>query len=244
MPFTIWDFFPASFNCPHSTQRLGRMGDGGKWFCGIERLATLPRDHKARPEAASGPTAEQKIHQLMKPRPDAPENVKHAAGTQAGCIIYSFGVQNESSFEEAIMKQTPHCEVWGYDFTVDSFGPQLTEVAAGRTHFARLGLSDKTELDKPNSPPFASVQDLMAANGHDHIDVIKMDIEGSEFMVMDSLVAHFRGAGKEVPVGQFLVEIHLRPNDIDVERFTKWWENLESVGFRPVWTEPNLLVTT
>lgn len=38
----LGDFFPASFNCPHEIERLGAMGDGGKWVCGISRLATKP----------------------------------------------------------------------------------------------------------------------------------------------------------------------------------------------------------
>lgn len=31
-PFTVWDFFPPAFNCPHEMERVGRLGDGGKWF--------------------------------------------------------------------------------------------------------------------------------------------------------------------------------------------------------------------
>src|ERR1700748_3242391 len=37
--FQTGDFFPAAFNCPHEVERLGALGDGGKWTCGISRLA-------------------------------------------------------------------------------------------------------------------------------------------------------------------------------------------------------------
>lgn len=36
----IGDFFIASFQCPHHVERIGVLGDGGKWVCGVERLAT------------------------------------------------------------------------------------------------------------------------------------------------------------------------------------------------------------
>ncbi len=32
------------------------------------------------------------------------------------------GINGESSFEAALMDRAPGCEVWGYDFTVNSVG--------------------------------------------------------------------------------------------------------------------------
>ena len=201
-PFSIWDFIPASFNCPWEIERVGRLGDGGKWVCGMSRYEALP---KRRP-----------------------------------CVIYSFGIQFESSFEEGFLERT-HCEIWGYDSSVSNFGEQLTDPGAkSRAHFTQAGISGKT--DSKADPPFYSIQDLMALNGHDHIDVLKMDIEGSEFESMASLLKFF--GREEVPVGQFMVEIHLEDGKISTDEFLNWWEDLESVGFRAVWTEPNLLVTT
>lgn len=57
-PYSVWDLVPASWNCPYEVERIGRMGDGGKWVCGMSRY-----EKNSRP-----------------------------------CILYSFGVQNESSF--------------------------------------------------------------------------------------------------------------------------------------------------
>ena len=34
----LGDFFPPAFNCPHELERLGALGDGGKWLCGLSRL--------------------------------------------------------------------------------------------------------------------------------------------------------------------------------------------------------------
>ncbi|EEB96538.1 hypothetical protein MPER_04315, partial [Moniliophthora perniciosa FA553] len=34
----LWDLFPAPFQCPHHVQRLGRLMESPKWFCGLERV--------------------------------------------------------------------------------------------------------------------------------------------------------------------------------------------------------------
>lgn len=68
-----------------------------------------------------------------------------------------------------------------------------------------------------------------------------MDIEFAEFESMESLMAEF--AGRELPVGQFMVEIHFF-NGLNSEGYLKWWEKLEAHGMRPTWTEPNLLSVT
>lgn len=230
MPFSIWDFVPASFNCPHSTIRIGRLGDGGKWVCGLERHTSLPKSRALDRTAsviAAGATIE-----LSRQQPK---------GRQPGCVIYSFGIQTESSFEEELLKRTPNCEIWGYDFSVTKFGPQLHQIeAAGRAHFTQAGIAGTS--DAVRDPPFYSIQDIMALNGHDHIDVMKMDIEGYEFESMTSLIKFFLDQGMEVPVAQFLVEIHLDPGRIDTDAFLAWWELLESAGFRPVWTEVRYLI--
>jgi hypothetical protein len=34
----LGDFFPPAFFCPHELERVGDLGDGGKWVCGISQL--------------------------------------------------------------------------------------------------------------------------------------------------------------------------------------------------------------
>jgi Methyltransferase domain len=33
------EFFTPAFQCPHQVERVGALGDGGKWVCGLERIA-------------------------------------------------------------------------------------------------------------------------------------------------------------------------------------------------------------
>lgn len=150
------------------------------------------------------------------------------------------------------MQKTPHCQIWGYDFSVICFGPQLRKAEAkGRAHFVQAGIAGTTNITA--SPPFLSVQDIMAVNGHDHIDILKTDIEGFEFEALMSVIEHFTERGRKVPISQILVELHLfsiedaavTPYHFkDIDRFLAWWQILERAGFRPIWTEPNLLLTT
>ncbi|KAG8877436.1 hypothetical protein FRB97_003397 [Tulasnella sp. 331] len=37
--YTVWDFFQPAFNCPHTVERIGTLGVGGKWVCGLDRIA-------------------------------------------------------------------------------------------------------------------------------------------------------------------------------------------------------------
>ncbi|KAG7121618.1 hypothetical protein HYQ45_014452 [Verticillium longisporum] len=202
-PYTIWDFTPASYGCPHEIERVGRMGDGGKWVCGMSRYVDFPADRQ--------------------------------------CIIYSFGVRDESSFENEMLSRT-NCTVWAYDFSVVDFGEQLETWNRDRAHFLQAGIAGKT--DKTKNPPFYSIAELMKMNNHEYIDILKMDIEFAEFEAMDGLSDDFPLAqGLELPIGQLMVEIHFF-NGFTSKNYLDWWERLEARGLRPTWTEPNLLAVT
>lgn len=195
--YTAWDYFPAAFNCPHEVERLGALGDGGKWVCGISRLATKPN-----------------------------------------CIIYSFGINYESSFEAALLSRTSGCEVWGYDFSVTSFGPEILPTQAYRTHFFEYGLAG-SEYEDEKKHKMYTLQSLMAQNGHTFIDILKIDVESYEFDALTAIVNEYKARGQPLPFGQLQLEIHAwnkRFSD-----FLQWWESLEEAGLRPFWTEANLV---
>jgi hypothetical protein len=78
------------------------------------------------------------------------------------------------------------------------------------------------------------------------MDILKIDIEGSEYAVFDAFMDSFEAAGAStLPIGQVMIELHIMGGpDLDFERFSKWWERLESFGMRPTWLEVNLLAVT
>jgi hypothetical protein len=92
----------------------------------------------------------------------------------------------------------------------------------------------------------------MAANGHEYVDIVKMDIEGAEFEVLASLMSFVttRTQASEstatLPIGQLLMEVHLvSENSIGIPdtlgSWVDWWEDLEALGMRAVHREDNWL---
>ncbi|KAL3426102.1 hypothetical protein PVAG01_02893 [Phlyctema vagabunda] len=222
-PYTVWDFFPATYTCPHDFQRVGRLGDGGKWVCGMSLYEAQPV-----PSIPASPSA---------------DNQKATPGKET--VIYSFGVNDESTFEAEMLSRIPSAQVYAYDFSVDSFGPQLSAAHKNRAHFQKFGLGDKDELKQPRTQ-FYTLQTLMQQNQHTYIDILKIDIEGSEYTALDAFMDSCESAGGGVfPVGQVMIELHLVDDaHVDFQRFTKWWERLEGFGLRPSWLEVNLMAVT
>ncbi|KAI9437659.1 methyltransferase domain-containing protein [Lactarius indigo] len=200
--YTLWDFFIPAFQCPHRVQRIGTLGDGGKWVCGLDRVAK-----------------------------------------QDKCVIYSFGINDESSFESTLLKRAPGCEVWGYDYSVNSWGPEITGDLAlrDRAHFKPFALGGTNNHGDHDNPKFWTLDSLMELNGHTFIDILKIDIEGGEFDALTTFLSARTGEGKVLPVGQLQLEIHAREGRENFEYFAHWWAELEAAGLRPFWTEPNLV---
>lgn len=194
--YTIWDYFPASFNCPHEVRRIGVLGDGGKWVCGLSRVVE-----------------------------------------KKDCVIYSVGINYESSFEADLLRETKYCKVWGYDFSVKGFAKQIPPSELHRTEFHPYGLAGFDRAASDTEPAMYTLKSLMRMNGHEHIDILKIDVEGWEFDTLTTLINSFRNS--PLPFGQLQLEIHAW--DRKFEDFLKWWQTLEVAGLRPFWTEPNLV---
>ncbi|KAG9230859.1 methyltransferase domain-containing protein [Amylocarpus encephaloides] len=210
-PYTLWDFFPATYTCPHDIQRVGRLGDGGKWVCGMSL-------YEARLEpSASRPSDE--------------------------TIIYSFGVNDESTFEAEMLARVPSAVIYAFDFSVTSFGPQLAPAHQERAHFKQVGLGSKDEVNR--TPQFFTLSTLMAQNKHTYMDILKIDVEGSEYQAFDAFMDWVDANGGVMPIGQVMIELHLMDDkNVNFERFTAWWERLEGFGMRPTWLEVNLMAVT
>ena len=80
MYVTIWDFFYPAYTCPWDLERVGHLGEGGKFVCGFSKYM----EHEERE-----------------------------------LVVYSFGVNVDSSFEEGFLADT-NAKVWAFDFSVDS----------------------------------------------------------------------------------------------------------------------------
>ncbi|KAN0138453.1 hypothetical protein V8E53_003916 [Lactarius tabidus] len=146
---------------------------------------------------------------------------------QDKCVIYSFGINGESSFESTLLQRAPGCEVWGYDYSVNSWGPEITNdpELRDRANFKPYALGGTNNHNDNDNPKFWTLDSLMDLNGHTFIDILKVDIEERDVL----------------PVGQLQLEIHARDGCENFEYLARWWAALEAAGLRPFWTEPNLV---
>ncbi|KAF9392899.1 hypothetical protein CPB97_007425 [Podila verticillata] len=198
-----WGYFPASFNCPHEVERVGRYNDGGKWMCGMSVLENLDPSEK--------------------------------------CVIYSMGVNDDSSWEAEMMDRT-RCEVWAFDGSVED----VAGAAKGnpRMHFNKVFIGNENRVTADGSV-WKTLPTIMKENGHEWIDVLKVDIEGYEYEAFDALMDSYQGS--ILPFSQLQVELHLLAgpflsNDVrGFNKFKRWYERLESMHLRPFWHEHNLV---
>lgn len=78
----------------------------------------------------------------------------------------------------------------------------------------------------------------MKENGHDWIDILKIDIGGYEYQTFDAIMDDFTDT---LPFSQLLMKFHVMdPALITFDKFLLWWMRLESFGVYPWWTEVNL----
>jgi FkbM family methyltransferase len=160
-------------------------------------------------------------------------------------VIYSFGVGEDISFDLALIER--------YGVTVHAFDPTPRSIAwvreqrppAGfRLHEYGLAAYDgvatfhppanpdhisHSMLDRaggsaPIEVPVRRLATAMAELGHDRIDLLKMDIEGAEYTVLEDIAG--------LPIGQILVEFHHRFKDVGVERTRAAVALLRERGYR------------
>ncbi len=143
-------------------------------------------------------------------------------GLNSQSIVYSGGVGRDTSFERGLVRQFG-CSVVLIDPSPTGRETMaLPENRIPQFTFLPVALSGgcgTLKLAPPKYPeegswfqdaggadaievPCEDLATLMQKNGHQHIDLLKIDIEGAEYAVLDSLLA------KRLPVSQVLVEFH------------------------------------
>lgn len=148
------------------------------------------------------------------------------------CIVYSLGSCGNMAFEKELLRVNPTCEVYIFDrvaFGIEDWFPE--ESVRSKVHFTKAFISSKT--DSSQDPPHITLKDIMKKFDHSHIDVLKMDIEGSEWDILTNNDAF-------PSIGQLQVEFHLINQPEPLELLTKAVDNIESHGLRLFHKETNL----
>ncbi|CAL8465623.1 g5159 [Coccomyxa elongata] len=194
----IWDFFYPKYNCPLLKERIGRLGDGGKWVCGLRTL--------------------------LQGR---------------SCLVYSIGSAGDTSFELEVINRTS-CEVHTFDHTLEEkLRKQVAKVAGLTFHPVGIG-------DPDNGAGLQKLDQVMMDLGHEWVDLLKIDIETSEWELFSDFYA---AQGASLPATQLLVEFHWNwsahvPGPapaITWDQAIIWevFDKLEADNFRVFAVEPN-----
>jgi len=168
-------------------------------------------------------------------------------------IIYSFGVGTDISFDLKIIEKIG-CQVFAFDPTPRSIEWIKIRALPPEFKFMDYGISDKDDLilfyppvnpahvsfsantsitkDNGIELPVYTLKSIMNKLGHDKIDLIKMDIEGSEYCVIQDLV------NSGIELNQILVEFHHRFDKVSIEKTRNAVKALQEVGFKIFYISP------
>lgn len=142
-------------------------------------------------------------------------------------IVYSFGIGEDISFDTELIKKHS-CNVFGFDPTPKSINLIKEQSITSNFHFFDFGLGKVTGYSDfffPKNPKhisgsiveqnninkcdkvkvlLKSFNDIAVELGHKRIDILKMDIEGAEYEMIDDIL------NTDIAVDQILVEFHDR----------------------------------
>lgn len=163
-------------------------------------------------------------------------------------IIYSFGIGKDITFDTKCIKNH-QCNVFGFDPTPKSIEWIQQQHISDKFRFFNYGISTVSGIqhfylpknnksvsgsliinETVNEDDMVAVQmqsftDIIQDLKHNEIEILKMDIEGAEYDVIDSILA------TNVTINQFLVEFHDRIFDSNEPKSKLFVEKMLANGY-------------
>lgn len=163
-------------------------------------------------------------------------------------IVYSFGIGEDISFDLAMIEKHG-CQVFGFDPTPKSINWLKKQHKPSNFTFFEYGIANKSGLvdfflpknsehvsgsfvlqNNVNNKQKVLVEmklfsDIINELGHNQIDILKIDIEGAEYDILESIL------GCPVVINQILIEFHDRLFEEGKEKTMAAIKKLNSYGY-------------
>lgn len=170
-------------------------------------------------------------------------------------IVYSFGVGEDATFDAALIDKfgvtvhafdpTPKSIDWvdkqGFSdhFVMHNYGLASFDGVASfnppinPNHVSHTLLDRPSTMPKAISVPFKKLNTIMEELGHNQIDVLKMDIEGAEYEVVEDIIH------SGVRPKQILIEFHHRFPGVGIAKTKEAIKKIKSMGYFLFSVSPN-----
>ena len=139
---------------------------------------------------------------------------------EVNCLVYSFGINNEWSFDEAMEKYG--CHIFAFDPSMRADDHMHSK----RIHFYNLGLGaeDFIRNDSWKLKTLSSIYNMLEPlDGDRIIDYLKIDIEGDEWSVIPNII----DSGMLPKIRQMGIEVHLLPVTENIGYYRKLVKTLQ-----------------
>jgi hypothetical protein len=164
---------------------------------------------------------------------DGPKWMCGVESLPARALVYSFGSNGDVSFENSLRQLVPGAEFYVFDPTLTESNAEIVRsnnyplIESGLVGLTRTSFTYKSRVF-----PAKDLQAHMLSLGHKSrvIDVLKIDIEGSEYEALSAFrIGSCRGA--DIKVDQLLMEMHVIDND-NTKLIRDLIQNLHSCGMK------------
>lgn len=163
-------------------------------------------------------------------------------------VVYSFGIGYDVSFDLEIINNFD-LKIYAFDPTPKSIEWIKNQNLPKQFVLKEFGLANfdgKAKFHPNENPEYVSatmleqplteneaykvevktLKTIMRELGHKEIDLLKMDIEGEEYMVVDNII------NSGIKPGQLLIEFHHRFKNIGVKQTIKMVDKLRKYGYK------------
>ena len=166
-------------------------------------------------------------------------------------VVYSFGIGKDISFDTKLIRNHG-CRIYGFDPTPNSINWIKQQKHSSLFSFFPFGISEKSgiaafylpanpkyvsgSLTADNTTPdhvavdveMKSLSDICQMLGHNHIHLLKMDVEGAEYRVLENILT------LPITIDQICVEFHDRNASSTVPKSKATVELLRNHGYEIV----------